>query len=49
MQTWVVKRLTENVNSHRNIVWSLENLHVHHDFFLCTCSWRNNTFLPRQF
>jgi len=33
MQTWVVKRLTENVNSQRNIQCSSENLHVLEDFF----------------
>jgi hypothetical protein len=33
MQTRVVKRLTENVNSQRNIQWSSENLHVLEDFF----------------
>jgi hypothetical protein len=33
MQTWVVKRLTENVNSQRNIQWSSENLHILEEFF----------------
>jgi hypothetical protein len=36
MQTWAVKRLSEYVNSQRNIQWSSENQHVLEDFFfLC--------------
>ena len=33
MKIGVVKRLTENVKSQRNIQWSSENLHVLEDIF----------------
>jgi len=43
MQRWVVKRVTENVNSQRNIQWSSEHLHVIEDFFFV------HRFLKKQY
>jgi hypothetical protein len=49
MQTWVVKRLNENVNSQRNVQLSSENMYVLEDFFCALDLEKNNTFLPHQF